>query len=270
MGRGERNQTACKRGCRQPRTPASSRSPVQRWAVRRRRRIPTTKPAAGSRWSSRDERVVGSGERRSDRLRTPRATPHPASNRLPARRSGRVSRSANTQTVRRRRRSMVVAKTGGRWGQAGQIALPANAGSKPESSLVRWCVCVRGRASLWVSTPTASATKRRWSTEESGGLWGRRARSRPPRTRQATRKSARLAQYPIACPASGACVITAATTQTVGDERRWSSKSRAACGATQRDRAPCERRKQPIRHSSSSLRGVGFMCPRRRVHERRW
>jgi hypothetical protein len=121
--------------------------------------------------------------------------------------------STNTQEA------MVVVETGGSWGQASQLALPANAGSKPESVLDS-AVCVASGPCVAVGKYTDSFGNREaMVAEESGGVWGRASEIALPANAASNPKVGfGLAQYPIACPASGACVITAKYTDSSGDE----------------------------------------------------
>lgn len=114
--------------------------------------------------------------------------------------------------------AMVVTETGGKWAQASQIVLPANAGSDPESRLDS-VVCVpSGPCVADGSYIDSSGDREAMVTEETGGVWGSASQIVAP---------ANVAVKPgigfgygisIACTTSGSCVITAEYTDNSGDQ----------------------------------------------------
>jgi hypothetical protein len=116
--------------------------------------------------------------------------------------------------------AMVVSETGGKWGQASQIVLPANAGSEPESRLDS-VVCVpSGPCVADGSYIDRSGDREAMVAEETGGAWGSASQIQAPANVAVDPKiEFGLARMPIACAASGSCVITAEYTDSSGGEQ---------------------------------------------------
>jgi hypothetical protein len=112
--------------------------------------------------------------------------------------------------------AMVVTETGGKWAQASQIALPANAGSKPESALDA-VVCVAAEPCVVVGSYTDNAGGREaLVAEEAGGVWGSASEIQAP-SNAAADPEVGLVPTSIACAAAGSCVITAKYTDNSDD-----------------------------------------------------
>jgi hypothetical protein len=109
--------------------------------------------------------------------------------------------------------AMTLVETGGRWAQASQIALPANAASQPESRFDS-VVCVTSGPCVAVGSYTDRAGDREaMVAEEANGVWG-------PATQIVAPANAAANPRPsgsIACVASGSCVIAAEYTDNAGD-----------------------------------------------------
>jgi hypothetical protein len=137
--------------------------------------------------------------------------------------------------------AMAVAETGGKWNQASQIALPANAGGKPESFL-RSAVCVASGSCVAVGGYTdRSGAREAMIAEEEGGVWGSASQIQAPSNAAANPQIGfGLAPMPIACAASGSCVVTAEYTDSSGAQQAmvaeeaggvWGSASEIAAPA---------------------------------------
>jgi len=116
--------------------------------------------------------------------------------------------------------AMVVSETGGKWGQASQIVLPANAGSEPESRFDS-VVCVPSGPCVAVgSYIDLSGDREAMVAEETGGVWGPASEIQAPANVAVKPEIGfGLASKPIACAASGSCVITAKYTDSSADEQ---------------------------------------------------
>jgi cytochrome c551/c552 len=119
-------------------------------------------------------------------------------------------RDGSTQT----KEAMAVTEIGGKWAQASQIALPANAGSEPESKLDS-VVCVASGPCVAVgSYADRAGDQEAMVAEEVGGVWGQASQIVAP-------ANAAINPHPfgsIACIASGSCVIAAEYTDNAGDQ----------------------------------------------------
>jgi cytochrome c551/c552 len=123
-------------------------------------------------------------------------------------------RDGSTKT----REAMVVTEVGGSWTRAQQLALPANAGSKPESVL-RSVVCVPSGPCVAVGSYTnQSGGREALVAEETGGVWGPASQIvAPPNVAANPEIGFGFAPFSIACAASGSCVLTAQYTDYSGD-----------------------------------------------------
>jgi hypothetical protein len=108
--------------------------------------------------------------------------------------------------------AMVVAETGGKWDQASQIALPANAKSATRSFL-NSVVCVASGPCVADGTYTDGAGgEEAMVAEEMGGAWGQASEIAPP-AHAASNPNTTLNP---ACAASGSCVLVGAYTDEGG------------------------------------------------------
>jgi hypothetical protein len=116
--------------------------------------------------------------------------------------------------------AMAVTETGGKWARASQIALPANAGSKPESFFTS-VVCVTSGPCVAVGSYTDSSGDREaMVAEEAGGVWSSASQIQAPANVAVDPKIGfGWGPMPIACAASGSCVITAEYTDSSGGEQ---------------------------------------------------
>ncbi len=114
--------------------------------------------------------------------------------------------------------AMAVAETGGSWGQASQIVLPANAGSRPESRLDS-VVCVpSGPCVADGSYIDRSGDREVMVAEETGGVWGSASQIQAPANVAVNPHVGFGYGISIACVASGSCAIAAEYTDNSGDQ----------------------------------------------------
>jgi hypothetical protein len=113
--------------------------------------------------------------------------------------------------------AMTVTETGGKWNRATQIALPANAGGKPESFL-NSVVCVASGSCVAVGGYTdRSGAREAMVGEEAGGVWASASQIQAPsNTAVNPQIGFGLGPMPIACAGSGSCVLTAGYTDSSG------------------------------------------------------
>ena len=116
--------------------------------------------------------------------------------------------------------AMVVSETGGKWGRASQIALPANAASASESRLDSAVCVASGPCVAGGSYIDRSGDREVMVAEETGGSWGPASEIQAPSNVAVDPQIGfGLAPMPIACAASGSCVITAKYTDSSGAEQ---------------------------------------------------
>jgi hypothetical protein len=143
--------------------------------------------------------------------------------------------------------AMVVTETGGKWAQASQIALPANAGSKPESRLDS-VVCVTSGPCVAVGRYTDSSGDREAMVAgESGGVWSPASEIQAP-SNAAANPNIGFGYVPlsIACVASGSCVVTAEYTDNSGDlEAMVADETGGVWGPTRELAAPANAATNP-------------------------
>jgi hypothetical protein len=115
-------------------------------------------------------------------------------------------RDESTGTVE----AMVATETGGTWGRASQIALPANAGNEPKSGLDS-VVCAASGPCVAVGAYTDEHGNREaMVATETSGLWGQASEITSPMNAASNPQvefSSISYAGSIACPASGSCVI---------------------------------------------------------------
>jgi hypothetical protein len=116
--------------------------------------------------------------------------------------------------------AMVVTEIGGNWAQASQIVLPANARSEPEARLDSVVCVTSGPCVADGSYINRSGDLEAMVAEETGGVWGSASQIQAPANVAVDPKIGfGLAPMPIACAASGACVITAEYTDSSGGQQ---------------------------------------------------
>jgi hypothetical protein len=113
--------------------------------------------------------------------------------------------------------AMVVTETGGKWSQASQIVLPANAGSQPESRLDSVVCVTSGPCVADGSYIDRSGGREAMVAEEEGGVWRPASQIAAP-SNAAVNPNIGFGGISIACVASGSCVITADYTDNSGDQ----------------------------------------------------
>ncbi len=115
--------------------------------------------------------------------------------------------------------AMVVSETGGKWAQASQIALPANAGSKPESRLDSVVCVVAGPCLADGSYIDRAGDREAMVAEETGGVWGPASEIQAPSNVAANPHVGFGYGISITCGSSGSCVIAAEYTDNSGDQQ---------------------------------------------------
>lgn len=118
----------------------------------------------------------------------------------------------------RTQEAMVVTETGGKWARASQIALPANAGSDPESRLDSVMCVAAGPCVADGSYTDRSGDREAMVTEESDGVWRPASQIAAPSNTATNPNVGFTSSTSITCVASGACVITAQYTDNSGDQ----------------------------------------------------
>jgi hypothetical protein len=118
------------------------------------------------------------------------------------------------------REALVVTQTGGIWGQASQITLPANAGSAPVASFDSLVCVVSGPCTAVGQYTDVSGNEQAMVAQETAGSWAQASELSPPANAAPNPEiSFGLASYAIACPGSGSCVITAKYRDSSGDSQ---------------------------------------------------
>lgn len=135
--------------------------------------------------------------------------------------------------------AMVVTETGGAWAQANQIALPANAGGKPESVLDS-VVCVASGPCVAVGSYTdRSGDREAMVAEEAGGVWGPASQIvAPSNVAVNPRVAFGFVRISITCVASGSCVIIAEYTDNSGDREAMVAAETGGVWGPAREIAP--------------------------------
>jgi hypothetical protein len=101
------------------------------------------------------------------------------------------------------REAMVVTETGGVWGTASEIVLPANAASNPEAVLTSVACPVAGSCVARGGYSKEDGNREAMVAEETGGSWGPASEVKPPANAESGSESSLGA---IACSAIGSCV----------------------------------------------------------------
>jgi hypothetical protein len=114
--------------------------------------------------------------------------------------------------------AMVVSETGGKWSQASQIVLPANAGAKPESRLDSVVCVTSGPCVADGSYVDRSGDREAMVVEETGGTWHPASQIVAPANTAPNPDIGFGYTISITCVASDACVITAEYTDNSGDQ----------------------------------------------------
>jgi hypothetical protein len=143
--------------------------------------------------------------------------------------------------------AMAVTDTDGKWAQASQIALPANAEAKPESRIDS-VVCVPSGACVADGSYIDSSDDREaMVAEETDGEWGPASQIQAPANVAANPKIGfGLAPMPIACTASGSCVITAEYTDSfAGEEAMVADETGGVWGTASEIAAPTNAARNP-------------------------
>ena len=123
--------------------------------------------------------------------------------------------------------AMVATETGGTWGQASQIALPAHAGSEPRSTL-NSVACIASGPCIAVGKYTDENEDREaMVATETGGLWGQADEIASP-ANAATDPKVEFSSIShagsIACPALGSCVIAGVYEDSAGATEAMSAE----------------------------------------------
>ena len=142
--------------------------------------------------------------------------------------------------------AMVVSETGGKWGQASQIVLPANAGSEPESRLDSVVCVTSGPCVADGSYIDHSGDREVMVAEEAGGVWGPASQIVAPANVAANPQVGFGYGISIACVASGSCVITAKyTDSSAGEQAMVADETGGVWGPAREIAAPANAASNP-------------------------
>ena len=124
------------------------------------------------------------------------------------------------------REAMAAEQTGGLWGQASEIALPANAASNPEVSLFSVACSAAGPCVAVGGYEDSSGAFHAMVLAETGGSW-HASEVTPPANAAVI---PRVYSGPVACSAAGSCVAGDPYIDTAGNREAMCLKRRAGRG----------------------------------------